>query len=121
MLGLVFAVDFHHRSSGWTFQQDGASVHKSSSTSSWLARNNIRLLNADRWPPMSPDMNPIEHLWPMVMRHLEGQVFSGKDHLWSGLEAAFNAITPDQIWALYDSMPRRMQAVIDARGGPTRY
>ncbi len=27
---------------------------------------------------MSPDMNPIEHVWPIVGRMLEGQVFSGR-------------------------------------------
>ena len=70
---------------------------------------------------MSPDMNPIEHVWPVVSRAIAGCVFSGKDQLWSALQEAFANVSPDHIRALYNSMPRRMEAVIGARGGPTRY
>ena len=81
----------------------------------------MRMHDGGVWPPMSPDMNPIEHVWPMVTRALEGSVFAGKDQLWSALQEAFANISPDQIRKLYESMPRRMAAVIAARGGPTRY
>ncbi len=77
--------------------------------------------NGGVWPPMSPDLNPIEHLWPIVGRALAGCVFSGKDQLWSALQEAFANIPADHIKALYESMPRRMEAVITAKGGPTRY
>ena len=30
-------------------------------------------------------------------------------------------ITPDYLASLYDSMPHRMQAVVDAQGGHTKY
>jgi len=70
---------------------------------------------------MSPDLNPIEHLWPIVGRALAGCVFSGKDQLWSALQEAFANIPADHIKAVYESMPRRMEAVITAKGGPTRY
>lgn len=77
--------------------------------------------NGGVWPPQSPDLNPIEHLWPMVLHKLRGHVFAGKDQLWSALQAAFAEISPEQVKALYDSMPNRMRAVIAARGGHTRY
>ena len=109
------------RSTGWHFQQDGASVHKARTTTAWLHNNGVRLLNGDVWPPMSPDLNPIEHLWPMVLRRLDGAIFAGKDQLWTALQEAFAAITPEQVQALYASLPRRMEAVIGSRGGPTRY
>lgn len=66
-------------------------------------------------------MNPIEHLWPMVLTQLRGSVFANKDQLWSALQGAFAAITPVQVQALYNSMPNRMKAVIAMRGGHTRY
>ena len=40
------------------FQQDNATIHTSSSTKTWLARNNINVLD---WPACSPDINPIEN------------------------------------------------------------
>ena len=69
---------------------------------------------------MSPDLNPIEHLWPMVLRHLNGAIFSGRE-LWTSLQDAFAAITPAQVDKLYKSMPARMAAVKAARGGSTCY
>ena len=33
----------------------------------------------------------------------------------------WRGITPDYLKQLYQSMPRRMQAIIDARGAHTRY
>jgi hypothetical protein len=68
-----------------------------------------------------PDMNPIEHVWPLVSRQLVGDVFASRDQLWDALVVAFGKISRLQILRLYDSMPRRLQALLDARGGPTRY
>ena len=70
---------------------------------------------------MSPDLNPIEHLWPFVLRELNGAIFSGREQLWSALQEAFAKIPPAYVQSLYDSMPTRLAAVIRARGGPTRY
>ena len=101
--------------------QDGASPHRALSTIAWLNAKKVKRLNGGVWPPQSPDMNPIEHLWPMVLRKLNGSVFSGKESLWTALQAAFAAIKPSQVQRLYASMPRRMKAVIAAKGGHTRY
>ena len=57
----------------------------------------------------------------MMLHKLRGRVFAGKEQLWTALQAAFAAISPDQVSALDDSMPNRMRAVIAARGGHTRY
>ena len=79
------------------------------------------MFNGGFWPPISPDLNPIEHLWPMVLRQLNGAIFTGREHLWGALVKAFGAIKPEQVLKLYNSMPDRMAAVKAARGGATRY
>lgn len=73
------------------------------------------------WPPSSPDMNPIEHLWPLVGRKLTGRVFANKAELWEALKVAFGLVKPAEILRLYDSMPHRIAALAAAKGRHTRY
>ena len=103
------------------FQQDGASVHTATSTMKWLHQNGVKLLNGGCWPPNSPDLNPVEHIWPLVSRQLEQTVLSSTDHLWSALQAAFATITKEQILNLYGTMQRRLASVIVANGSHTKY
>lgn len=103
------------------FQQDGASVHTSVSTTEWLKKKQIKLFNGGVWPALSPDMNPVEHVWPYVTRALIGQAFPNRDSLWDALQVAFAAIPKEAIRNLYASMPNRILALRKARGRHTKY
>lgn len=50
------------------FMQDGASVHTAKSTQLFLKKSHVVRFNDGNWPPQSPDMNPVEHIWPLVTR-----------------------------------------------------
>jgi len=56
-------------SSDGYFQQDNAPCYKARSISNWFLEhdNEFTVL---KWPPQSPDLNPIEHLWDVVEQEL---------------------------------------------------
>ncbi|CAH1991692.1 unnamed protein product [Acanthoscelides obtectus] len=50
-----------------TFQQDNARPHVARVTIDFFQHNDVTLLP---WPPRSPDLSPIEHVWDMMGRRL---------------------------------------------------
>jgi hypothetical protein len=102
------------------FQQDGDSKHRSGKAKTWFEENDFKVLS---WPAQSPDLNPIEHLWDHLKRKLGGyeRPPSGILELWERVEEEWNKIEPEVCQNLIESMPRRVQAVLKAKGGHTKY
>ena len=96
----------------------GYGVHGAKVTQEWLNQH-VRWINP--WPADSPDLNPIEHAWALLTREVEHLNPKSVAEYESALETAWSQMDPLQIQRLVDSMPRRLQAVIDANGGNTRY
>ena len=110
----------------YIWQQDGASCHRSFETWDNLYRRNILTID---WPPYSPDLNLIEHVWSWMRRYIQRHYFNAHydpskiplEELRAIVWEAWNAVPESYIEGLYDSWYERCQAVIDAQGGPTRY
>src|SRR5215212_3334475 len=102
------------------FQQDNDSKHTSHLAHKWFEENGIEVLD---WPPQSPDLSPIEHIFEHLKRKLAEYEFapSGILELWERVEVEWDKITADVCINLIESIPRRIAAVLKARGGYTKY
>jgi len=102
------------------FQQDNASIHKSKETMAWLGRQKINVLD---WPARSPDLNPIENLWGIIVRRIyaENRQFQTVDALKSAIQAAWTSIDRQMIQNLVNSMQNRIFQVINRSGKCTDY
>ncbi|UYV66872.1 K02A2.6-like, partial [Cordylochernes scorpioides] len=94
------------------YQQDNARTH--TARISQQALQDVQMLP---WPPYSPDLSPIEHVWDIIGRRLHALPQPrSEDELWQMVEREWRAIPQDAIRTLIDSLPRRVAACIAVRG-----
>lgn len=106
-------------SKGVIFQQDGAGEHRSKAVKDYFQRKKVRLLP---WPAHSPDLSPIENLWADVKRRLVEQHRDlKKPELWPVVQELLEETDKEYIRNLFASMPERLAAVIEKKGGHTRF
>lgn len=102
----------------WLFMQDNDPKHTSKLTRAWLQSQGVEML---RWPANSPDLNPIEHLWGHLKREFSGPGRVRRREIFARVKEVWDQIPPEVVRRLVDSMPRRLAAVLKARGGHTKY
>ncbi|UYV64409.1 hypothetical protein LAZ67_3000604 [Cordylochernes scorpioides] len=96
------------------YQQDNARPH--TARISQQALQDVQMLP---WPPYTPDLSPIEHVWDIIGRRLHALPQPrSEDELWQMVEREWRAIPQDAIRTLIDSLPRRVAACIAVRGTP---
>ena len=75
------------------------------------------------WPAMSPDLNPIEHIWDMLGHHIQAREPAVQNirQLEAALHREWQQLSQQDIQRLTVGMRRRVEAVIQAREGYTWY
>lgn len=119
--GLIATYEMYNLSfSNHVFMQDNAACHVSRETKSWLNTNNIQCLE---WPPCSPDLNPIEHVWDYLEKKLRARFTTFTDHneMYQIIEEEWYKIDSEYIKKLYFSMCSRIKQVIISKGDNTKY
>ena len=79
-------------------------------------------------PPKSPDLNPIENVWGLMVDEMAEELRHSARRLnahdlWRNIQRKFEALRnrPGYFTRLADSMTSRLREVIDAEGSWTQY
>jgi transposase len=109
------------------FMQDGAGIHRARVVQPFFKLHHITTLD---WPPYSPDLNPIDHLWWVLKKRMyklypQYNNWSKAAEEWEGfcesLKECWRSIPAKLIKRLILSMPRRLEACRRAHGWHTKY
>ena len=119
--GLLGTFRDRHMSQGhYIFQHDNDPKHQAKLTRAWLRDHHLLVLP---WPPKSPDMNIIEHVWAYIDKRLEQRypLPRSVDGLWEVIQEEWYKVPKSLITTLYESMPRRVAMLKMWKGGNTGY
>lgn len=110
----------HFEDEDWTFQQDNARIHTSRKTMAWFRDEKITVLD---WPACSPDLNPMENLWAIMVRRVyaENKQYDTVDQLRVAIGSAWLDVEPKILQNLIESMKRRLFQLIGRAGRLTDY
>ena len=102
------------------FQYDNDPKYTARKTKEWLEESVLTVLD---WPAQSPDLNSIEHMWDELKRRLAGyeRMPTGVHELWERVQDEWNEANEKDCMHVVESMPKRIAAVLKARGGYTNY
>ncbi len=90
------------------FQHDNDPKHTSKTTTALLKKLRVKVMD---WPSMSPDLNPIEHLWGILKRKVEERK----------VMLSWRRSPVATCEALVNSIAKRVKAVLENNGGHTKY
>ncbi len=103
-------------SSDGYLQQDNAPCHKAQIISDWFLEHDNEFTFL-KWPPQSPDLNPIDYRWDVV----EWEICimdvqpTNLQQLRDAIMSIWTKISVECFQNLVESMPRRIKAVLKVK------
>lgn len=106
----------------FTLMQDNDPKHTANVVKTWLQDPYPHTPFVTlKWPPQSPDLNPIENLWDHVGREVSRVNVPRLSELYQSIEEIWNNIPTELCKRYVHTMPSRLREVIANRGGHTHY
>ena len=104
----------------WLFIDDNARTHRARIVQHFLQQVAVQTIP---WPAMSPDMNPMEHVWDFIGRKINQRnpKCHNIDELRTAILQEWQQFPREQLRRLVQSMTRRVTELHNKGGGYTRY
>lgn len=107
----------------WVLQQDGCTAHNSAvaTINKWNAAKHTSVTLLKEWPGNSPDLNPIENVWPYINDRVKKRGEANFAAFKAAVREELANIPIAMIHKLVKSMKKRMQLVIKKEGQRIKY
>lgn len=107
----------------WVLQQDGDPTHGAIKPIiqefNTTSGNSVTLLK--NWPPHSPDLSPIENVWGWVDAEVAKKGCQNFQEFKKEIMATFRNMPIKMCERLIDSIPKRLERVVQSNGGHAGY
>jgi hypothetical protein len=101
----------------WTFQQDGATPHRHHLSQRWCAEHMPAFISHNRWPPNSPDLNPLGYsIWNELVQRMNWQRVRTKVTFIQELKLAVKKILVETVVHSVDNFTVRLRLILNNKG-----
>jgi transposase len=109
---------FGSKNKEWLLQEDNDPKHRSKLASKWREVHEVQRLP---WPSQSPDQNCIENVWNVLKANVDHHKPSSLKGLIRAIQVEWKKLDPNYAKKLVDSMPKRIEALLESKGDYTMY
>ena len=101
----------------WMFQQDGSSPHRHKETQQWCKDIFPAFLPYTRWPPNSPDLNPLDYsIWNELVQNMNWRHIETKSTLIRELKLAVKIISIENVLHSVENFTLLLRSILKNKG-----
>ena len=107
----------------WVLQQDNDPTHRAAMAPvlAWSNKHATTVAILGKWPPNSPDLNPIENIWAYIQGRVNQMGCKSFEDFKEAVLQEVASVPQLMLNNLYKSLPKRMAKAIEFEGDKTKY